>query len=128
MGVRSSVGPAWAWMPRYANYLEPRPKYIKHMRMIPYIIAAFSVASEFQGREGEALDGGPGTQRAGFVDPGQQHSALRRVFSRLRATLIWTTACWISSSSRGWGGLMRCATSSTFFRGRYLRDPASFRC
>ncbi|MDY0020196.1 MAG: diacylglycerol kinase family lipid kinase [Anaerolineae bacterium] len=45
-----------------ANYLEPRPKYIKHMRTIPYIISAFSVASEFKGvkaklsMEGRALN------------------------------------------------------------------------
>ncbi len=29
--------------------MEPRPRYIKHLRTIPYIIAAFSVASQFRG-------------------------------------------------------------------------------
>lgn len=30
-------------------YLEPRPRYAKHLGSIPYIIAAFSVASQFRG-------------------------------------------------------------------------------
>ncbi len=38
--------------------MEPRPRYIKHLRTIPYIIAAFSVASQFRGvRSHIRLDG-----------------------------------------------------------------------
>ncbi len=38
--------------------MEPRPRYIKHLRTIPYIIAAFAVASQFRGvRSHIRLDG-----------------------------------------------------------------------
>ncbi|MBN2007323.1 MAG: diacylglycerol kinase family lipid kinase [Anaerolineae bacterium] len=32
-----------------AAFMEPRPRYAKRLRMLPYIIAGFSVASEFRG-------------------------------------------------------------------------------
>ncbi len=32
-----------------ATHMEPRPRYAKRLRTLPYIIAAFSVASEFRG-------------------------------------------------------------------------------
>jgi diacylglycerol kinase family enzyme len=74
--------------------MEPRKRRTKRLGVLPYIVAAVTVARDFQGvRTRVSLDGD-----------------IVRVCSTLPVRREWTTVCSTSLSSKGWDSSMLPAT------------------
>ena len=105
------------------TYMEPRSRYTKRLRTLPYILAAFTVASEFKGvRARISVEGRTLNTRALLILA--SNIQLYAAFFNVARHAYMDDGMLDIFIFKGLGGAYALRHVFQLFSGRYLRDPA----